>query len=216
MPFAFATLVASVTRTLERFGLPTDLGGVLINIVLRLLLVLFTVDSLLNAGDERFAGKALGPRNLVILFGFAMLFPVLFRLTKQWKQYPWWFDAGYLSIFFLDMAGNSVNAYNTRPGFDLLPHFYGPGMLAVVLMGAFAIGPLAAAGFGTMLHALLEVQEIYGDHFLGTKNVRDLMDTANDLMAGLIGATLFVLVYKGSEWYHQKRAHPKRAAKRRS
>ena len=145
-----------------------------------------------------------------------MLLPVLFRFTKQWKEYPWWFDAGYLSIFFLDMAGNSVNAYNTRPGFDLLPHFYGPGMLAVVLMGAFAIGPLAAAGFATMLHALLEVQEIYGDHFLGTKNVRDLMDTANDLMAGIIGATLFVLVYKGSEWYQEKRAHPKRAAKRRS
>lgn len=203
--------MASLTRTLTRAGLPGDLGGVFINLALRLLLVVFTVDSLINAGDERFAGKALGPRNLVILFGFAMLFPVLFRFTKQWKAYPWWFDATYLSIFFLDMAGNSVNAYNTRPGFDLLPHFYGPGALAVVLMGAFAIGPLAAAGFATMLHALLEVQEIYGDHFLGTKNVRDIMDTANDLMAGIVGATLFVLVYKGSEWYQRKRARPKRA-----
>lgn len=206
--------MTSVSRALARAGLPEDLGGVFINVALRLLLVIFTVDSLVNAGDERFAGKALGPRNLVILFGFAMLFPVLYRFVKEWRQYPWWFDAGYLSIFFLDMAGNSVNAYNTRPGFDLLPHFYGPGMLAVVLMGAFALGPLAAAGFATMLHALLEVQEIYGDHFLGTKNVRDLMDTANDLMAGILGATLFVLVYKGSEWYQQKRARPRRAKRR--
>lgn len=208
--------MASLNRALTRFDVPDDLGGVFINLLLRLLLVVFTIDSLMNAGDERFAGKALGPRNLVILFGFAMLFPVLFRFTKQWKDYPWWFDATYLSIFFLDMAGNSVNAYNTRPGFDLLPHFYGPGALAVVLMGAFAIGPLAAAGFATMLHALLEVQEIYGDQFLGTKNVRDLMDTANDLMAGIVGATLFVLVYKGSEWYQSKRAHPKRARQRRT
>jgi len=209
-------VMASLNRALTRFGLPDDLGGVFVNLLLRLLLIVFTIDSLINAGDERFAGKALGPRNLVILFGFAMLFPVLFHLTKQWKQYPWWFDATYLSIFFLDMAGNSVNAYNSRPGFDLLPHSYGPGALAVVLMGAFAVGPLAAAGFATMLHTLLEVQEIYGDQFLGTKNVRDLMDTANDLMVGIVGAALFVLVYKGTEWYQRKRAHPKRVRQRRS
>lgn len=139
-----------------------------------------------------------------------MLFPVLHRFVRSWKAYPFWFDSLYLSIFFLDMAGNSVNAYNTRPGFDLLTHWYGPGALAVVLMGAFAIGPLAAAGFSTMLHTLLEVQEIYGDQVLGTKNVRGIMDTANDLMAGLVGATLFVLVYKGSEWYHHKRTRPQR------
>ena len=208
--------MATLAKTAARFGLPTDLGGVFVNLLLRALIIFFTVDSLINAGDERFAGKALGPRNLVILFGFAMLFPVLFRFYKEWKNYPWWFDALYLSVFFLDMAGNSVNAYNIRPGFDLLPHFYGPGALAVVLMGAFAIGPLAAAGATTMLHALLEVQEIYGDQFLGTKNVRDIMDTANDLMAGLIGATLFVLVYKGTEWYQLKRAQPRRVRKRRT
>src|SRR5688500_19420079 len=107
--------MSSLNRALTRFGLPDDLGGVFVSLLLRLLLIVFTIDSLINAGDERFAGKALGPRNLVILFGFAMLFPVLFHLTKQWKQYPWWFDATYLSIFFLDMAGNSVNAYNSRP-----------------------------------------------------------------------------------------------------
>ena len=65
---------------------------------------------------------------------------------------------------------------------------------AAMIVGAFAIGPLAAAGFSTMLHTLLEVQEIYGDQVLGTKNVRGIMDTANDLMAGLVGATLFVLL----------------------
>ena len=206
--------MAELARVTRRLALPDDLGGVLINVALRLLLVAFTVDSLVNAGDERFAGKALGQRNLVILFGFSLLFPALHLLRKHWKAYPWWFDSVYLSIFFLDMAGNSVNAYNTRVGFDLLPHFYGPGALAIVLMGAFAIRPLAAAGFATMLHTLLEVNEIYGDQFLGTKNVRDIMDTANDLMAGIIGATLFVLVYKGSEWYYTKRAVPRRKRRR--
>lgn len=208
--------MAHRTAKLAGLALPADLGGVFVNVLLRLLILAFTVDSLLNAGDERFAGKALGPRNLIILFGFAMLFPLLQRVLKQWKSYPWWFDSLFLSIFFLDMAGNSANLYNTLLWFDLVSHFYGPGALAVVLIGAFGLGPLAAAGFATMLHTQLEIQEIYGDQFLGTKNVRDIMDTANDLLAGIIGATVFVLVYKGTEWYQGKRARPRRVGKRRA
>lgn len=206
--------MAQLTRTLTRLGVPTDLGGVLINVVLRLLLLAFTVDSIVNAGDGRFAGKALGPRNLVILFGFSLLFPLLHRLRREWKTYPWWFDSLYLSIFFVDMAGNSADLYHRLLWFDHVSHGYGPGALAVVLMGAFAIGPLAAAGFSTMLHTQLEIQEIYGDQFLGTHNVRDIMDTANDLLFGIVGAAVFVLVYKGTEWYQGKRARPRRARRR--
>lgn len=206
--------MAALTDTFRRLGVPTDLGGVAINVLLRLLLLAFTIDSFVNAGDERFAGKALGPRNLVILFGFSLLFPLLHRLRREWKAYPWWFDSLYLSIFFVDMAGNSADLYNRLLWFDHVSHGYGPGALAVVLMGAFAIGPLAAAGFSTMLHTQLEIQEIYGDQFLGTRNVRDIMDTANDMLFGIFGATVFVLVYKGTEWYQARRARPKRARRR--
>lgn len=208
--------MAHRTAKIAGLALPGDVGGVFVNLLLRLLILAFTVDSLLNAADERFAGKALGPRNLIILFGFAMLFPILHRVLRQWNSYPWWFDSLFLSIFFVDMAGNSVNLYNTLLWFDLVSHFYGPGALAVVLIGAFGLGPLAAAGFATMLHTQLEIQEIYGDQFLGTKNVRDIMDTANDLLAGIVGATVFVLVYKGTEWYRGKRARPRRVGKRRA
>lgn len=208
--------MATPTRSLTRLGLPSDLGGVFVNVVLRLLILVFTVDSIINAGDERFAGKALGARNLAIVFGFSMLFPVLHWLRKEWRSYPWWFDSLYLSIFFVDMAGNSADLYNKHPWFDHISHSFGPGALAVVLMGAFALGPLAAAGFSTMLHTQLEIQEIYGDQFLGTHNVRDIMDTANDMLFGIVGAAVFVLVYKGTEWYQRKRALPKRARTRRS
>ena len=47
-------------------------------------------------------------------------------------------------------------------------------------------------------------------------HVRDIMDTANDLLAGLVGATVFVLVYKGTEWYQRKRAQPRRVGQRRA
>ncbi len=121
-------MAAARTVRVGSLELPQDLGGVFVNLLLRLLIVGFTVDSLLYAGGDRFAGKALA----------------------------------------------------------------------------------------TMLHTQLEIQEIYGDQFLGTKNVRDIMDTANDLLAGLLGATVFVLVYKGTEWYQGKRAQPRRVGKRRA
>lgn len=42
------------------------------------------------------------------------------------------------------------------------------------------------------------------------------MDTANDMLFGIVGATVFVLVYKGTEWYQLKRTQPKRVRKRRT
>ncbi len=42
------------------------------------------------------------------------------------------------------------------------------------------------------------------------------MDTANALLAGLVGATVFVLVYKGTEWFQGKRAQPRRVGKPRA
>jgi hypothetical protein len=44
-----------------------------VNLLLRLFVAIFTIDALVNAGDERFAGKALGPRNVGILLGLSLL-----------------------------------------------------------------------------------------------------------------------------------------------
>jgi hypothetical protein len=72
-----------------------------VNVGLRLLILAFTIDALINAGDERFAGKALGSRNVGILLGLSMLFPLLQAVRGQWKRYPMWYDNLYLSIFAL-------------------------------------------------------------------------------------------------------------------
>ena len=130
-----------------------------VNVLLRFLILVFTIDALINAGDDRFAGKALGPRNVGILLGLSLLFPLLQAVRGQWKRYPMWYDNLYLSIFALDMAGNSLNLYNTVEWWDHVPHFHGPGALAVVLMGAFGMRAIAAAGLTTMLHTALETQE---------------------------------------------------------
>ena len=185
-----------------------------VNIGLRLFIVIFTIDALINAGDERFAGKALGPRNVGILLGLSLLFPLLQAVRGQWKRYPMWYDNLYLSVFWLDMAGNSLNLYNAWEHWDHIPHFHGPGALAAVLMGAFGLRPLAAAGLSTMLHVALEVQEYYGDVILHTHNVSGIQDSMNDILFGLLGVIVYTIVFANSHYLERRKAPKKRARSR--
>jgi len=184
--------------------------SVLFNVGLRLAILVFTVDAIVHATDERFAGKSLGPRNVGILLGFSMLFPILHFVYKRWKRYPVWYDNLYLSIFWLDMAGNSLNLYNSVEWWDHIPHFHGPGALSMVLIGAFGFAPLAAAGLATILHVTLECWEYYGDVLLGTHNVRGVADSINDLAYGLAGVLAYTLVAKRSWFLRLRRTRPKK------
>jgi hypothetical protein len=166
-----------------------------VNLALRLSMLYFTLEALLNPGDPRFAGKNLGSRNLIILVGFSLLFPALQLIWKKWERYPVWFDNLYLSLFWMDMLGNSLDLFDRYQDFDLWPHFYGPGALAVVLVGAFNMPAMAAWLAVEGLHALLELQEWLGDVILGSHNVRGWWDTAHDLAAGLAGATFYLWVF---------------------
>lgn len=184
-------------------------AGALLNGALRLGILAMSVDALVNGGDQRFAGKALGPRDVIISFGFAMIFPLFWRLRyrgRAWRAYPWWYDDLYLSIFFVDMLGNALNLYEVWLEWDHIPHSHGPGALAIVLAGAFGLPILSAIGMSTLLHVILEIQEFYGDVLLGTHNVRDTQDQMNDLLSGVVG----VLVY-GAIWYRWSALRRKRA-----
>jgi hypothetical protein len=184
--------------------------GALFNIGLRVAILAFTVDALVNAGDPRFEGKALGPRNVGILVGLSMLFPILHFIYKRWQRYPFWHDVLYLSIFWLDMAGNSLNLYNSVEWWDHIPHFHGPGALSMVLMGAFGLAALPAAGLATILHVVLECWEVYGDVLLGTHNVRGLMDSINDLSFGIAGMLLYTFIASRVQYLRSRRTRPKK------
>src|ERR687898_2171642 len=97
--------------------------GLAANVLLRLSVVYFLAEVLLHPDDPRFAGKAIPIRNLIIVSGLSLLFPALHVVGRRWKAYPVWFDDLYLSIFWLDMAGNSFDLYNRFSAFDLIPHF---------------------------------------------------------------------------------------------
>lgn len=142
--------------------------------------------------DPRFAGKAIPIRNLIIVLSFSMLFPILYFWKKRWNRYPVWFDNLYLSIFWLDMAGNSFNLYDTYFYFDLIPHFHGTGALAAVLFGTLSFSALSAIGLANIIHMLLEAQEFYTDVFFKTHNVRGTFDVVNDMVIGVIGTIAYV------------------------
>ena len=178
-----------------------QLGGLVLNVALRLHLLYFLAEVLRRPGDPRFAGKALPVRNALVVGGASLVFPALHLLRRPRGRgrgrgrYPVWLDSLYLSIFWLDMAGNSLDLYDRYYYFDLLPHAHGTGAATVVAQAVLGLPALSAVGVATVLHLLLEAQEYYTDVLFGTHNVRGVSDTVNDLLAGLVGTGLYSAAY---------------------
>lgn len=185
-------------------------AGAIVNTLLRVAILVMSVDAIVNAGDSRYAGKALAPRDVIISFGFAMLFPLVWRLRyrgREWREYPWWFDSLYLSLFAFDMAGNSLGLYNSLPGaFNDVTHTYGNFALTIVLAGAFGFTTLEAMGLATMLHVVLQVEELYGDIYLHTHNILGIELEYQQFVGGMVA----VLV-AGALWYWWSGLRRKRA-----
>jgi len=169
--------------------------GLVFNILIRLSIIYFLGEVLLFSDDPRFAGKAIPIRNFIIVISLSLLFPILYFWKNKWGKYPFWWDNLYLSIFWLDMAGNSFNLYDSFFYFDLVPHFHSTAALAAVLLGAFGFAFWSGVGFANIIHMLLEAQEYYTDVFLGTHNVRGTFDVVNDLLVGILGTIIYGLIY---------------------
>lgn len=169
--------------------------GLIFNILFRLSILYFLGEVMLSPDDPRFAGKAIPIRNLIIVLSLSLLFPILYFWKKGWGRYPFWWDNLYLSIFALDMAGNSFNLYDSYFYFDLIPHFHSTAALAAVLLGAFGYQFWAGVGLANVIHMLLEAQEYYTDVLFNTHNVRGTFDVVNDLTVGVIGTLIYGAIY---------------------
>jgi hypothetical protein len=175
------------------------IAGPALNALLRASSAAFLIDVLRRPHDPRYEGKAIPIRNLIVFATLGHIFPVLYLLSRRsrgrawphWRRYPVWSDNLYLSIFWLDMAGNFFDLYDSYTHFDLIPHMHGSGALAAVCVDAFDMPPLKAFATANTIHGLLELQENLTDVFCGTHNVRGAWDTAGDLSAGLFGTILY-------------------------
>ena len=180
-----------------------------VNLAVRGAIVYWLAEEWLLRDDPRFVDKAIPERNTVIVGSLSLLFPAIWIARRRpWRDYPLGLDLVYLSIYALDMAGNSFNLYNRYRYFDLVPHFQSTGAFSLVvaaywartrhpgaarrMAGAWLVETtLVAAGVATMVHVALEAQEYYTDVLAGTINVGGVADTVNDLAAGLAGALLY-------------------------
>jgi hypothetical protein len=171
------------------------------NALLRLAIIYFTVEAALNPSDPRFEGKNLVARNAIVI-ALALVLPAIQLLRQRWERYPIWYDALYLSLFAVDMLGNSLNLFETWQNFDLIPHFHGGGALAVVFLGAFGLGMGPAIALANVAHVLLEAQEWLGDLIFDSKNVRGVWDSVRDLAVGAVASVVYPLVW------HWLRAEP--------
>jgi len=165
--------------------------GPAFNLLLRVALVYFLIEVLLHPDDPRFVGKAITTRALIVLCVFSLLIPAVHFLRERSHPYRWWLDNLYLSIFCLDLLGNSLNLFDTVENFDLIPHFHGGGAASVVIHGLTGLPNLAAFGLSNTVHILLEAQEYYTDVFGGTHNVNGAGDTVHDLLAGVAGSAIY-------------------------
>lgn len=180
-----------------------------LNLAVRAAIIYWLAEAWVLQDDPRFAGKAIPERNTVIVGSLSLLFPAIWHLRKlDWRQYPVGLDILYLSIYAVDMAGNSFNLYDSYTYFDLIPHFHSPGALAVIVSVYWIRSrrpdalrrptrewlvetTIVAAGVATMVHVVLEAQEYYTDVLAGTVNVGGVADTVNDLVVGLVGAFVY-------------------------
>lgn len=181
-----------------RAGGTGQVAGLVLNGLLRASIGGFLADVMANPQDPRYAGKAIPIRNLLIVGSLSELFPLLYVLDRRrgsgrrwWQRYPAWSDNLYLSIFWLDMAGNAFDLYDRFTNFDLIPHYHGTGALAAVCQRAFGWSPLVAIGVANAIHTLLEAQEYATDVFFGTHNVRGAWDSIGDLMVGVLGTVAY-------------------------
>jgi hypothetical protein len=178
--------------------------GWAVGVLLRLAIVYFTAEVVLNPGDPRFEGKNLAARNAIVLL-LAFVLPAVQVARRRWERFPVWYDALYLTIFVADMLGNSLNLFDTHANFDLIPHFHGSGALAVVLAGAFGPGVGSAVALANLMHALLEAQEWLGDWLFDSRNVRGVWDSVRDLAVGLVGSAAYPALWR---WLRAPRAEP--------
>lgn len=171
-------------------------AAIVLNLALRAHLAWFLAEVMLNQEDRRFAGKAIPIRNLIIVGGMSLIVPAMHFWRRRFRSYPVWTDDLWLSVFWLDMAGNSFDLYDTYLHFDLIPHFHGTGAATATIAALGQLENGRALLIGNSLHAALEVQEILTDVFAGTHNVRGWWDTAGDITAGVLGSLAYQLFFK--------------------
>jgi hypothetical protein len=153
------------------------------------------------SGLEQFEGKAFGWR-LVFYPISAILVPAGWWLAGRPRPYPYALDVLLVAPFLVDVAGNTLDLYDTIEWWDDLNHFVNWALLSLavgqlVLRFQFRIPRfetfVIVVGVGAVAAILWEL----GEYVAFIRNSPELEtayeDTLGDMMLGLAGATVAAL-----------------------
>jgi hypothetical protein len=145
---------------------------------------------------DRFADKAMGVR-VAAYPAAVMLVTLVWALRGRGRPFPWDVDLLVTLPFFVDVAGNAADLYDTVGWFDDACHFGNWALLSAAAgialrrHGGLRSWTLAltCAGLGAITAILWEFSE-YALFILDTpETVTIYRDTISDLMLGLSGST---------------------------
>lgn len=181
--------------------------GFAVNLTLRTAMVaMLAAVRRAGATDPRYAGKGIGTRFSLFAMPASLLVPALWlrqrvraiasHAADQPPPYPAWMDNAWLSMLALDLVGNVFDLYDRSAHFDLIPHAHGTGVLTVTVAWLLDVPMPRAIAIATVLHVLLEAQEVASDRVFGYRNVRGVWDEVGDLSAGAVGSLVYAAAYQ--------------------
>lgn len=178
---------------------PADVGWPAVTALVKVAVVAFAIDAVLNEGEPRYRGKAMRLR-AVGYVGTLFLVPVLWRLRGRREPYPRELDLLVALPLLADAWGNAAGIYQHAHVDDAI-HFAN-GALFTSAVGAVvtprtrtaweAAG--AATAIGTSAAALWEVAEWTASKFGARGMDLSYDDTMADLIETMAGAAVGGLV----------------------
>jgi len=169
--------------------------GLVIDVLVKAMVVGFSLYPIVRPDSSHFAGKAMGVRALLYP-ATTLLIPLVWLVAGRPSPYPFVADIALGIPFALD-AGANVFGLFAIPGFDALPHSVGWFFLSVAF--GLAVAPLVGQrlttfglvlGFGAVLDIIWEVAE-FALMKSGSSGLQlTYENTIQDLVMSLLGATV--------------------------
>ena len=171
-----------------------------VNFAVKLLFVVLLFITVLLPDLPQLSGKGMGVRAATYPIAI-LIVPLIWRLRGKSKPYPHLVDILVVMPFFVDVAGNFVNLYNTIRWFDDIAHFANWALLTGAFGLALARTPVGrlsritlTIGFGAITIILWEIAESILSFFGTSKLGLSYSDTIGDLTLSLAGSVLGALL----------------------
>jgi hypothetical protein len=169
--------------------------AVAISLALRAAIAAAFVYALTHPSLPQLQDAATHARMIAWPFGLVAV-PIVLRLVRLHRPYPWRVDALLALPFALDSVGNVLNLYHSWVGYDTVNHgvsWFGVALLATGVPAARRLPPWGRAGIALGAGAVGAIMWELGEfaafiHDSGYTRTA-YSDTLTDLFAGLIGAS---------------------------